>query len=300
MRSIPQGKSELRFASTQPSASSKPYGVGRMLAALICLGFIGAKAARAVDALALDADIVQPAQNLFQLTAEQFDNWVFNGQVHGKQWESLLKSQLNLRIEAINQVCPLNDAQQQKLTLAGRYDIKQFADEYETLKQDLEGSTFAQDRVGEAYQLIQPMQAAWNAGIFGDQSMFNKILPQVLGREQTAKYEQEELKRRKFRYMTKVKLTLTSLEDSMPFTSKQRQQFVELILAETRPPKRWGEYDSQVVMVQASKLPKAKLQDIFDGEQLKQLQAQFSIAKQYEAILVQQGWIEVKAIPQTR
>src|SRR5690606_16020225 len=100
-------------------------------------------------------------------------------------------------------------------------------------KSEMQGTTYDQDQINVAYQRIQPLQVIWNAGIFGEKSMLYKVLPNVLGPEQTAKYQQEELKRRKFRYMAKVKLTLASLESALPFTAKQRQQFEELILAET-------------------------------------------------------------------
>lgn len=263
------------------------------VAIALLLGAI-ARPACAVDALIEVEDVVQPAQPVFQLSPEQFDSWVFNGQINGKQWEPQLKTQLKMRIDFIDNVCKLSEAQKQKLTLAGRYDIKSFADQYEALKQKLQNKTYGQDKVNEAYQQVQPLQAVWNAGIFGDKSMFYKVLPKVLGAEQTEKYQQEELKRRKFRYMAKVKLTLASLENSLPFTAKQRQQFEELILAETPPPKRWGQYDNQVVLLQASKLPEAKLKEIFDDAQLKRLQTMLQQAKGFEQMLVQQGWIEDK------
>ncbi len=238
-----------------------------------------------------DPDVIQPVQNIFQLTPEQFDSWVFNGQVNGKQWEPQLKSQLNLRIEAVDHVCKLTEAQKQKLLLAGRYDIKRFADKYEILKQELQGTVYGQDKINEAYQQIQPLQQIWNAGIFGEKSLFHKVLPHVLDVEQTTKYEQEELKRRKFRYMAKVKLTLASLENSLPLTAQQRQELEKLIIAETAPPKRFGQYDSQVVLLQASKLSDEKFNKIFDKAQLKRFRQMLSQSKGMEHILMQEGWI---------
>lgn len=242
-----------------------------------------------------DEAVLQPGRPVFQLTAEQFDSWVFNGQINGKQWEPQLKSQLNLRIEAVDNICKLSEPQKQKLLLAGRYDIQGFADKYEILKQKLQGTVYGQDKINEAYQQIQPLQQIWSAGIFGEQSMFNKVLPHVLGPEQTAKYQQEELKRRKFRYMAKVKLTLASLENSLPFTAKQRQQFEELILAETSTPKRFGQYDNQVVLLQASKLPDEKLKNIFDKAQFARLRQMLNQARGMQQMLEQQGWIEAAA-----
>jgi hypothetical protein len=241
-----------------------------------------------------NAIVIEGGQvGVFQVTADQFDGWVFNGQVNGKQWEPQLKSQLSTRIDYIDQICKLTEAQKQKLTLAGRYDIKRFSDQYETLKQKLVNTTYGQDQVNVAYQQIQPLQQTWQAGIFGDSSLLYRVLPKVLEREQNEKYQQEEVKRRKFRYMAKVKLSLAALENSLPFTAKQRQQFEELILAETPPPKRWGQYDHQVVLFQASRLPDAKLKQIFnDDNQFQKLKAMLAQAQGMEQMLRQQGWIE--------
>jgi hypothetical protein len=119
------------------------------------------------------------------------------------------------------------------------------------------------------------------------------VLPRVLSTEQVAKYQQEELKRRRFRYMAKVKLSLAALENSLPFSAKQRQQLEELILAETPPPKRWGQYDHQIVLLQASKLPEEKLKKIFpDDAQYERLKAMLAQGQGMEQMLVQQGWIE--------
>jgi hypothetical protein len=270
----------------------QPRGLirGAAFISAISAAFLFIAPARAQDED--DPDVPRPQQNIFQLTPEQFDSWVFNGQVNGKQWQPQLKSQLNLRIEAVDNVCKLTETQKQKLTLAGRYDIQRFSDKYETLKQKLQGTTYNQDQINEAYQQIQPLQEIWQAGIFGEKSLFHKVLPNVLGEEQTAKYQQEELKRRKFRYMAKVKLALTSMENSLPLTAQQRGKFEELILAETPTPKRFGQYDNQVVMLQAAKIKEAKLKEIFDAAQLKRVKTMLQQARGYEHMLKQQGWIE--------
>jgi hypothetical protein len=266
------------------------------LLAQIILPAVGVNLAIALPASAqfANAIVIDGGQvGVFQLTADQFDGWVFNGQVNGKQWEPQLKSQLNTRIDYVDQICKLTEAQKQKLSLAGRHDIKRFADQYESLKQKLVNTTYGQDQVNLAYQQVQPLQQTWNAGIFGENSLLYKVLPKVLGAEQNEKYRQEELKRRKFRYMAKVKLSLAALENSLPFTAKQRQQLEELILAETPPPRRWGQYDHQVVLLQASKLPNAKLKQIFnDDAQLQRLKDMLAQAQGMEPMLRQQGWIE--------
>lgn len=240
-----------------------------------------------------EAEAVAPhMMHIFEMTPDQFDSWVFNGQMRGNQWEPTLKSQLNLRIEAVDQVAKLNDKQKLKLTLAGRHDIQSFADQYDILKYEMVGSVYGQDEINVAYQRIQPLQTRWNAGIFDKSSLFYKVLPNTLSAEQLAAYEQEELKRRKFRYTAKVKATLSSLEGALPFTGKQRQQLEELILADTTPPKKFGQYDFQVVLYQASKLPEDKLKKIFDDAQFRQLKMRFNQAAGMEQMLIQQGWIE--------
>lgn len=71
-------------------------------------------------------------------------------------------------------------------------------------------------------------------------------------------------------------------------TVEQRQQLEKLLLAETKPPKKFGQLDVQVVLLQASNLPEAKLKNIFDDGQMKSLQQVFQQVKGMEPMFKQQ------------
>ncbi|HEY2759239.1 MAG TPA: hypothetical protein VGI75_00810, partial [Pirellulales bacterium] len=78
----------------------------------------------------------QPAaQQAFVLGPETFDQWVFGGVVMrgpnnnaASQMDQRCQSLLNMRIDAIDRVCVLSEAQQKKLRLAASGDIKRFSD----------------------------------------------------------------------------------------------------------------------------------------------------------------------------
>jgi hypothetical protein len=63
---------------------------------------------------------------------------------------------------------------------------------------------------------------------------------------------------------------------------------VNLILDETRPPKRFGQYDSFVVMYQANKIPDEKYEQFIDDAQMKQLKFTLRQGAGMEQFLLQQ------------
>jgi hypothetical protein len=223
------------------------------------------------------------------LTPEQFDQWVFNGVGNCDQAIRQLETQINMRIEAINRVCKLSDAQKQKLHLAASADIKRFRDKYDELKLKLQNTRHNQNDVNKIFTQIQPLQTEWNAGILGDKSVYNKVLHRTLDPEQSQHSEKEEAERDQYRYKSKVKLAVLTLETAMPLTEAQRDAFVKLLVQETHPPNTFGEYDYYVVMLQAAKIKPEKLTVIFDEPQMRALKQVFQQARGLEPVLKQQG-----------
>src|SRR4051794_19671773 len=104
-------------------------------AVLVALSMCASAAAAGDDDDELVVDPQQLAnQQLWVLTPEQFDQWVFNGIGNYDQAMKQLETQINMRIEAINRVCKLSDAQKQKLRVAAASDIKRFRDKYDEMK----------------------------------------------------------------------------------------------------------------------------------------------------------------------
>jgi hypothetical protein len=197
-----------------------------------------------------------------------FDQWVLGGKTHD-QIERELKSRLALLLDSVNRACQLSGGQREKLQLAGEGDMKrlhrtieQFREKFREIAQDRQKfNTVAAD--------ASKLQAKMRSGVYDDSSLFQKVLRQTLNREQSVRYEQQELERRKFRYQAKIELFVSDLENNIALRAEQRQRLLKLLLDETKPPKKFasGQYDFFLVLIQAGKLGEAKLRPIFDDAQ---------------------------------
>jgi hypothetical protein len=255
----------------------------RLLMAAMVLAIVGTgRIARAQD----DEDepaVVAPVQQ-FVMADENFDQWIF-GARNAATGRSRLDSLLALQIEDVDRTCGLTESQKKKLLLAGRGDLKRFFDRIEDKRKKFQLVKNDQNKVNEVIQEIQPLQLTLNSGPFGEGSIFFKTLEKTLDEEQVAKYDAVLREKRLFRYRAKVELVVAVLDDALGLSAEQRRRFIKLLLEDTHPPRRYGQYDYYVVMVQAAKLPEAKLRPIFDDAQWKLLGQQLMQMKGMEEFL---------------
>jgi hypothetical protein len=237
---------------------------------------------------AFEVLLEQGAQPMFVLSAAQFDQWAFNANDSSNAF-SQLDSQLKLRIEAIDRASKLSDAQKRKIQLAGARDVKRFRDRYEEMKRKYENTSHPQNDITKIHQEIQTLQTEWRSGVLGNTSLFAKVARSVLEPEQSESSDQADAERKKFYFKARVEATIATLENSVAITSAQRADLQKLLLAETRPPKEFGQYDQYVVLLQAAQFPQQKLRAIFDDPQFEALQPLFEQAKRLEPTLHEQG-----------
>jgi hypothetical protein len=231
----------------------------------------------------------RPNQN-FRFAMPDFDQWVLGGRNRG-QSEDMLKSQLTLRIESANRVCELTAAQREKLRLAAEGDLKRLAraidearDKYREVGQD-------QQKYNAFINQVSKLQIKMQSDVFDESSLYQKVLRQTLNHEQSVRYEQQERERRKFRYEAKIEMVLSNFENSIALRADQRQRLVKLILDETEPPKKFGQYDFYVVLIQLARLDDEKLQPILDDAQRQSLQKVFNQYRGMEQYLRTQGYL---------
>jgi hypothetical protein len=226
------------------------------------------RAAFAVAMVASGAPVAC-SQDTFELNEQTFNQWLYSA----SQGNFDPDSELTLTVEAVDRVCKLSENQKEKLRLAGRGDYARFQQQVDQLRAEYVGKSYEQNKVGEIYQKIQPLGMVYQAGLLGDSSLFSKVLARTLTLEQAAKFDRIEAERRQARYAAKVGLFIASLERSCPLSDKQRTTLNELLLAETKPPKRFGQYDWYVIMYQAGKVPDEKYEQILDEAQMRRLKA---------------------------
>jgi hypothetical protein len=108
--------------------------------------------------------------------------------------------------------------------------------------------------------------------------------------DQTERFDSADRERRRFRYQAVVATLVTKLDEDLALRAGQRRELGQLLLAETRPPSNFGQYDQFVVMAQMARIPEDKLQPLFDAPQWKLLKQQFDQARGLEPFLKANGF----------
>ena len=238
---------------------------------LLCLiPLAAASIARAQVALEVEeAAVVVDAG--FQMSESNFDQWIF-GSNYADRGRKRVESLLALKLDAIHRICRLREDQTVKLHLAGQGDIKRFYDDVQVARDNFMKVRHNRNAVNNIWREVQPLQTTLNAGLFGPNSFFQKVLNRALDDEQAAKFEAFEEQRWQFRHNARLTLVIGMLERTVPLRAKQRERFVAVLEQETEPVRVTGQYDYYVALYQMSKVPAQKLKPIFDEAQWKVVQ----------------------------
>jgi hypothetical protein len=259
--------------------------VGRSLVAgAIVAIVIGAPNARAQNDDVVEEDQPQPPVNVVVrgFTAQvqnfdQVDQLVFTRWGGSASARAKLDAALLMRITEVDHACGISEAQRSKLHLAGRGDIKRFYDKVEAVKRKFQRGQ--NDPNSNIWQDIQPLQAELNSGLFGDNSIYAKMIRRTLNPEQSAQFEASERERTTRRFRTTVEWFIAHLDKGLGLSEDQRKRFGEVLLKEARPPRRFGGGDYWYLMLQISTMPESELKALFDQPQWRLLSRQFAQAK---------------------
>jgi hypothetical protein len=268
--------------------------IGRVFIAATLLASVGiGQAARAQDDE--DEEPAQPApvNNVFMINNQQFDQWVFGniGTANAGVARNKLDSLLTLNVEDLERTCGLSPVQKKKLMVAGRGDIKRFFDRVDDLRKRFDKVKNDQNVFGLMWQDIQVLQAEFQAGVFGVNSIFTKAVRSTLSQEQVVKHEQVVRDRLLYRYEARIDLAMELLNNSVGFTDDQRQRLVKVLTEESRPPRRLGQNDYYAILYLLASLPEAKVKPIFDDIQYRSLRRQLDQARGLGMWLKQNGFV---------
>ena len=182
-----------------------------------------------------------------------------------------LEKRLETRIRELNDLCRLTEPQVKKLHLAGRGDIKRYTDRLDSLvKRSTENDSSADSKLGlEMHDLEKTRDR-----LFDDGSLFSKTVVKTLSQDQLDRIDSVDRHTNMRLYRDAVTQATRGLAGLANLSTKQTEELSNLILAETRPPRRFGQSDYALVMFQASRLPESKLKPIF-------LEAQWKLLKQH-------------------
>jgi hypothetical protein len=230
-----------------------------------------------------------PAQRNFIIDESNFDMWVFGNSRNGATALARLETVLHLKIAELDRAVRLTKLQKQKLELASRGDIKRFFDKVEEKRKAFQLVRNDQQKFGEFYQQLQPLQQTFNQGLFGDDSLFAKTVKKTLDRGQVAQYDDLSRQRRVLRQQAKLGRVLATLDNSLGLDTSQRRRLSKLIVEETHPPRKPSSYDFYVVLYQLALLPEERIRPILHEAQWKVMSPMLIRAKAYKLMLSKQG-----------
>jgi hypothetical protein len=144
-----------------------------------------------------DEDVAAPGLELAwrgHLSDEGFDRSLFDGARDAAGARQALISQLLQDVEDLSEKYGLTPAQQQKLRLAGRGDIKRVFDRVEDARRRLQAHVIHDDAgmldlSREMSRELTPLQMSIKTGPLGEGSLFAKTLKGALTAEQIAAYQ---------------------------------------------------------------------------------------------------------------
>ncbi|HBH52500.1 MAG TPA: hypothetical protein DDY91_11470 [Planctomycetaceae bacterium] len=222
----------------------------------------------------------------------KFEARIWNGTVNSAAaGEARLQSQLDLQIAEIDRLCQLTEAQSQKLRLAGTSDIKRFFERYTKLRRQFLKVRNDQNLVNNFWGELQPLQMEIQSGLFNDESMLLRVVPKALDDAQRAIYEQETLDRRTFRMLARLELLLVAADESLGLMIDQRERLTELCKKHVRIPRRFGPYDSNVILYELSRIPEGEVREILDADQMQGWQQAVAQGRGMEQFLRQNKFL---------
>jgi hypothetical protein len=209
-----------------------------------------------------------------QWTDGQLERLVFqqygtaSGARHQLDW------QLAMQLIEIERPCKLTEEQKRKLQLAGRGDIKRFFDRYEEVKRKAEAREQDEQLVQEILEDINTLQMTLQTGVFGEDSLLVKSLPNTLTGDQFARYNAMAQERRASHHRQNIeravaifkrRFEILRLNRTIALPKDLRQELITLMTQETKPSRKPGPYDAQVLLVQLAHVPEEKLKSLRRG-----------------------------------
>jgi hypothetical protein len=234
------------------------------------------------------AEIVQrQRQRVLLANKLNFERWIAAGYGSVGGLRDHLETLLTDRLDDLQVTCGLKAAQRKKLQLAGRGDIKRIMDRIDSTLKKGNGPDSVDVTVAAA--AIRDLQDEVQSPLPAD-SLFAKTLVTTLTPEQIVQHERSLRDKNLAHYREAVIQTVRRLTRLLNLSDGQRDLLAKLIMNETTPPLRFGQSDYAFVMFQTSRIPQAKLRDIFNNSQWNTIKRQLDSWGDSEQALRDEGF----------
>lgn len=230
------------------------------------------------------------AQNA--MSQAQFDSIIFQQYGTAELARERLKTSIDLQIRRIEHSVPLSDLQEQKLQFAGQGDIQRFLNRVVAAQKKFQALDPEQEDFNEAYQIAAPLQMELATGLFGDESLFAKVVQTTLDKQQLEAHREQEAIRTRRANEAYLRMYLSTLETALPLTARQREALVELAASRFGKMRPKGPFQLQVVAYRLFHIPEEKIAEILDLAQMTAFREIGKKAEGFEQILRQRGVLD--------
>ncbi len=208
-------------------------GVGYVFALFAIQGLFSTRSAA--------VQLVNP--QVVQFTEDAFDRSNFNRLTEvaaRKQCEDSLQA----TIDMVKKAAAVDEAEIDKLQLAGQIDIHRFFASYQDAKRTIQFGSLPRDQWQAQITRLQtetrPLLMRYAGGLHGKSSLLRKTIASALDAEQRENVEAMFRERERTTYANHIRVTISVIDGTVPLTEAQRSTIMRLLLAKTEPPESYG------------------------------------------------------------
>jgi hypothetical protein len=238
--------------------------------------------------------ITPTAAQEVELEITQIDSLIFEVIDSPENPLSVLEAQVDLEMNRISQSIDLRDDQIEQLRLAGRGDIKRFYDRVEQARRRFQASN-AWSIPGEPiepHEIAMPLQDSLRKGLFGQGSLFQKVVANSLDEQQSTALQRQLSRFNELQAEGAVRLFVVKIGHYVPMTSVQRTKLTELLLENATWVRSDPHYSFLIVIYRFGKVPREKYEAFFNETQMKAVDFLIQAGKQIGEYLEQEGVID--------
>ena len=228
----------------------------------------------------------------FEIT--QIDRLIFEVIDSPENPLSALEAQVDLEMKRISQSIDLRDNQIEQLRLAGRGDIKRFYDRVQQARRRFQ-ATNERSIPGEAidpHEIAVPLQASLRKGLFGQGSLFQKVVANSLDEQQSTALQRHLSRINELQAEGAVRMFVVKIGHYVPMTSVQRTKLTEWLLENATWVRSDPHHSFLIVIYRFGKVPRDKYVAIFDEKQMKAVDFLMQAGQQIGEYLEQEGVID--------
>jgi hypothetical protein len=198
-------------------------------------------------------------------------SWLFNGRTESSVRLGL-QNQAEQKLSHLKEQCNLTEDQATKLKLAAAGDVNRFFHEVAQARKATQGlDQQNQNAVQQAWAVVSPLTTRLNTGLYGEKSLFAKVMSSTLDAAQVEKYKRLLAEQVERRHHAMVLTTVSTIEESLPLVGNQRTKLIELLDAQKVKIIQQQGLETYVGYAKLAKAPEEELAKLFDKDQMKAL-----------------------------